>query len=330
LKDIVQSSNEKSLQTALERRAPLLARLAREKTNVFRLIWGDAEGIPGIAVDVYAEFAVLQEFEGRFKGGETELKAIASSLLPLANLRGVYLKRFVSDRSQMKADPLLNDRTPYAGEAAPEEYEVNESGLRYLVRLYDGFSTGLFADQRDSRRELTRIANSNSVLNTFSYTCAFSVACAAAGAKSVMSVDISKKVLEWGVRNAELNHLSLDTFRYRVDDTMTFLRKAVKRGDVWNLVIVDPPSFARSDRGVFSFENDHAELVQLAESVVAPGGFLYLASNFAKWSQGELTDRTLRALKSSGRWKTEDIAGLPADFDHEGFTVNRLLMKAKP
>lgn len=315
----------KPLEVALERRESLLKKLASEKTDAFRAFWGDSEGIDGLVVDIYGPYAVLQVFEGRFRGSTGELKVIGDALLSLLKLKGVYKKYFLADRSNAMPDASLNAANPLVGEAAPPDIIVRENGLQYYVRLYDGFSTGLFADQRESRKKLAALSVDKRVLNTFSYTCAFSVACAAAGASHVMSVDVSKKVLEWGTRNAQLNGISLDVFRYREQDAMKFLQRAAQKKENWDLVIVDPPSFARNEKRNFSISKDWGQLVNLASSVVAPGGYLYVSSNFAQWSSRAFSELSAKALCGSG--KRMEIDGLPMDYDHQGFIVHRALFR---
>lgn len=321
------STIRQHIEKAFLRREGLLRELSEKKTNVYRLFTGESEGVDGVVVDIYRDFAVLQVFEGHFRGSPKELLELAESVLAVTSVKGVYAKRFLSDRSNAQPDDQLTQSTPFVGEPAPLEFEVLESGLRYWVRLYDGFSTGLFADQRDSRRTLAGISQGKRVLNLFSYTCAFSVSCAAAGAESVMSVDISKKVLQWGTRNAQLNGISLEHFRYRESDAVSFLQKAVEKGEQWDLVLVDPPSFSRSKHGTFSMEKDFKNLVALASSVIASGGFGYFSSNFAQWSQSDFERRVLESTQHPRQWKKMSIAGMPADYDCPDFTVNRILVK---
>jgi 23S rRNA (cytosine1962-C5)-methyltransferase len=141
-----------------------------------------------------------------------------------------------------------------------------------------GYSCGLFIDQRANRGRV-RTNCSGTLLNLFSYTCSFSVAAAAAGAQTV-SIDLSKVALERGRRNFALNDLSTDGHRFIADDALDALSRLVRRGEKFEWIVLDPPTFSRGRRGrVFRVERDYGRLIEMSFSCAAPGGMVLLSTN---------------------------------------------------
>ena len=172
---------------------------------------------------------------------------------------------------------------PLFGAPSSPTVTIHENHLRYQVRPYEGFSTGIFLDQRENRLALAAETAGMKVLNCFSYTCAFSVACAKGGAL-VTSVDLSKKYLEWGKENFLLNSLDVSQHRFVERDVFRFFRSGVKKGETYDLVILDPPSFSRTKEGdVFSIRKDLGRLLESAEPLVTAGGRLFFSSNYSGW-----------------------------------------------
>lgn len=224
-------------------------------------------------------------------------------------IRSTYLRRLAANPGP-KDRPLL-----VTGDGEADGFEVSESGLRYMVNLEDGYSPGLFADQRENRLRLRDLAaerpHSPRVLNLFAYTCAFSVAAASEGAQ-VTSVDLSRRYLEIGKSNFERNGLSTREHRFVAEDVARYLPRLVRRGEKFDFIILDPPTFGRGSGGrVFRFERDFPELLALAVEAAAPGSMLLLSGNwhglsldlFHKWS----TDVT-------GREPDLCTGPVPADF----------------
>jgi 23S rRNA (cytosine1962-C5)-methyltransferase len=211
-----------------------------------------------------------------------------------------------------------------AGETLPMPLTVRENGLRYEVRLDEGFSTGLFLDQRENRRALMQGARGIRALNLFAHTCSFGVALAAAGAATA-NVDVSRRYLDWGRRNYALNGLDPETHRFHAMDAFRYLDWAAGRGLRHDLLILDPPTFSTGTkrRGVppFSAERDYARLVEAALPLLAPGGRIFAATNAASLCRkGALRERILRALGRAPEWLP--LPGAPPDFRGEGAPVS--------
>ncbi|MBM4361277.1 MAG: class I SAM-dependent rRNA methyltransferase, partial [Deltaproteobacteria bacterium] len=163
---------------------------------------------------------------------------------------------------------------PLAGRDAPRPLDVTERGLTFLVELGAGLSTGLFTDQRDGRSRVRAAANGARLLNLFCYTGSFTVAAAAGGAAETVSVDLSASALRGLNRNLAANGLSGPRHRVLREDALRYLPRARRRGERFDLVVLDPPSFGTRGQGTFSVERDHARLLEDALAVTAPGGAL--------------------------------------------------------
>ena len=174
------------------------------------------------------------------------------------------------------------------GDASRNPLEiVRESNLLFEVDFSASYSPGLFPDQRLNRNHLRQL-QPNRVLNTFAYTCAFSVAAASVGAKT-LSVDISKSSLARGRRNFELNHIPGDGHRFLAEDVSTYLTRLARRGETFDAILLDPPTFGRGGPGrTFRVERDLPQLIQQAVAVAAPGAHILISTNFHAWTPADL------------------------------------------
>ncbi len=213
------------------------------------------------------------------------------------------------------------------GEQAPEAFTVRENGVRYEMRFDQGYSVGLFLDQRDNRRRLltghiasgfplmdSPVANPE-VLNCFAYTCAFSV-CAALGGARVTSLDLSKKYLDWGRRNFALNGLDPSAHDFIFGDVFDWLRRLSKKGRQFDCLLLDPPTFSRSkERGDFRAERDYGTLVASAAAVLKPGGTLFVSTNAARLEPEVFLSQIRESLAGVGRRILKDqYIPQPSDF----------------
>ena len=175
---------------------------------------------------------------------------------------------------------------------------VHEEGLCYEIDFLAGYSCGLFLDQRANRRRL-RAANTEHLLNVFAYTCSFSLAAAAGGART-LSIDLSKAALERGRRNFALNGLSLEGHRFIADDAFGVLPRLARRGDKFDAIVLDPPTFSRGRRGsVFRAESDYGRLIEMAFACSAPGGIILLSTNCSSLDASRLRTLGMRHVSAS-------------------------------
>ena len=276
-----------------------------QETDAFRVIHGASDGWPGWYVERLGKFLLSQSEQPLRVEQQEELARLAR----IFSARGVYhkiLSRQVRRTTTTEASPQL-----VWGEAAPERFEICENGVRYELGFNEGYSTGLFLDQRDNRRrfltghiaaDFPQPATLNyQLLNCFAYTCGFSVCAARAGAKTT-SLDLSKKYLEWGRRNFTLNGLDPAAHDFIYGDAFDWLRRLAKKGRAFDAVALDPPTFSQSkEHGVFRAEKDYGKLVTAALPLVKPGGVLFASTNAVDWPPEKFLADVERAIYSSQR-----------------------------
>ena len=163
---------------------------------------------------------------------------------------------------------------------------VQESGLRFLVNLKDYLDTGLFLDHRQTRAMVRDKAQDRRVLNLFSYTGSFSVYAAAGGAETTLSVDLSNTYQRWSRRNFELNSLPAGRHRLRNLDVLRYLQQAVRAGERFDLIVLDPPSFSNSKKmlSILDLQRDHARLIRQCLRLLTTGGELFFSTNLRRFA----------------------------------------------
>jgi len=301
---------ERALREAAERRYGI-ATLA--ETTAFRIANGEGDGVPGVAVDVYGDYLVVSISSEEAEGAREAILDAAAKL----GARGVYVKVRPKHASVI-VDSRRGDYAPRAavrGESAPESFcIIHELGLPFEVRLGDGLSTGIFLDQRENRRRVRDQAKGKRVCNLFAYTGAFSVAAAAGGALETATVDVSKSSLEWARRN--LNAVGADAKSHAVieADALVWLKSAARGDARYDLVILDPPSFATTKQTRFSAANDYRSLAALAMGVIAQGGRLLACTNHRGIVRAKLRRYLHEAARDAGR-SVAQMKDLPDPLD---------------
>lgn len=316
------------LAQSLDRRRELIA---NNTTQAFRVFSGSADGADGVFVDVYGEGAVIILYEGRVPRGfdaKAEAQAALAVLKPLG-VRAVYVKPFAKDRSRLGGElpPEATDPKPAAGEALPESILIREHDWSLEIRLYDGLSTGLFLDQRENRKfiadfsqkRLIKTGKPPAVLNTFAYTCAFSVAAARGGAMTT-SVDVSGRYIDWGKRNFSHNGIDIAPHRFAKMDTFEFFGYATRKNLKYDAIILDPPSFASGSKkkGIrpWSSVDDYARLVREAARLLNRGGMILASTNTtALCHRGQLDHEIAKGLGTSP--KRLKLPEMPVDFERD-------------
>lgn len=304
------ASLDATLRAAAQKRYGIVA---AGDTDALRIVNGAADGIAGVAIDAYGDHLVVQITE--------ELPAEAREAVLDAALSlgaaGVYVKNRPKHASRI-VDARREEfapREPVRGSAAPEAFVVHEHGVPFEVRLGDGLSTGLFLDQRENRTRVRAWSRGARVLNLFAYTGSFSVVAALGGATTTTTVDVSRTVTEWTRRN--LARVGADPERHVVIDAdcFSYLAEAATRSERFDLVVLDPPSFATTKTSRFSADGGYRGLAALALRLLDRGGRLVACTNH----RGIVMAKFRRFLHEAARDVGVEIAQMknlppPADF----------------
>lgn len=284
-------------------------------SNAYRLVNGEGDGLPGLTVDRYADYLMLQLYSAAWR---PHLKLITQILQELLSPLGIYEKSRPQKTRELEA---VSDSKNYgrllAGKAAPQRLEVRENGLTFLVALEQGLNTGLFLDQRRNRRDLMGRVKGKRVLNLFSYTGAFSVAAAAAGAAQVTSVDASPGYTEWAKVNFSANSLNPKQHEFIVGDCLAALGKLAQSGKQFDVILMDPPSFSTTTKSRFTTRGGTSDLVAAALPLLSDNGLLITSSNHQKVDVAEYLKELRRgALQAGCDLRVISLLGQPEDFPY--------------
>ena len=275
-------------------------------TTGYRLVNAENDELPGVRIDWWDHFAVI------ILGSPSLARLIPGIVAWLEDRRqprGVYLCYRADPRDERDWNAVKPKPGLVSGKAPSGPVRVTERGMGILVDPSDGPDVGMYADMREVRAWMEPYWGGRAVLNTFSYTGAFSVAAALGGATDVVSVDLSSKVLERAEANFVANELDPGSARFIAEDVFKALDRLRRTQETFDIVILDPPSFSRSHEGIWSAKRDWPRLVAAACRVLNPGGWILAASN-----QGEMSPRDFRGfvaqgLKRADRQGAEVFAG---------------------
>lgn len=243
------------------------------------------------------------------------LVSLRSTTLPadlLAQLRStgrpVYLKQLDND---VKLPPQH-----LCGPCSELRFQIRENGVRYIMDMAAGYSQGIFLDQRDNRAAIRKLCTPGmKVLNTFSYTGAFSV-CAALGGATTTTLDLAQPCLEWCRENMSANGIDPQEHFFCKGDTLHWLDRFTKQGRTFDIIVLDPPTFSRDAKGgIWRVEKDYGRLVAKAAACLAPGGFILCTTNCRKLSFADFK----RLVASGAPGATFKSSPMPFDFDGEPY-----------
>ena len=290
---------------------------ADETTTAFRLFNGEGDGVGGITIDYYADYLVISWYNETIHYFK---KMIVDSLLQVfPNAKGVVEKiRFKSE---------LEESRWLAGEKPQEPLIVLENGVSYAVYLDEGYMTGIFLDQKEVRGRLTEgLAAGQRVLNMFSYTGAFSVAAAYGGALETTSVDLAQRSLPKTQEQFEVNGLPLEQQKIIVMDTFDYFRYAARKNLSYNLIVLDPPSFARNKKKTFSVAKDYGRLIEDSVDILTEEGMIIASTNAANLPLKKFKKSIETALSNKNvSYRLTESYRLPADFPASQFEESNYL-----
>lgn len=258
-----------------------------ENTDAYRCLHGATDSFPDLYVERWGDYLLV--------AGENEPNADQTAritqLAKRSNIRGIYHKQLNKKVRTTKVE----DAAPQLiqGEVAPQTFVVKENGVNFEASFTQGYSVGLFLDQRDNRRRLLTgyvgagfpklELQGKEVLNSFAYTCGFSV-CAALGGARATSLDLSRKYLDWGRRNFSANKLDPEAHDFIYGDVFEWAHRLEKNERSFDLILVDPPTFSQAkSSGIFQAEKHYGKLVRAVLPLLKPNGILFASTNAQKY-----------------------------------------------
>ena len=273
-------------------------------TTAFRLFNQEGDGFGGLTVDLYGDYAVFSWYNSYVYQIRQTISEAFRQVFP--EVLGAYEK--------IRFKGLDYESAHVYGQEAPDFFTVLENGVLYQVFMNDGLMTGIFLDQHEVRGSLVDgLAMGKSLLNMFSYTAAFSVAAAMGGASQTTSVDLAKRSRELSQAHFQANGISTDEHRFIVMDVFEYFKYAKRKGLTYDVIVLDPPSFARNKKQTFSVAKDYHKLISQSLEILNPGGIIIASTNAANVSRQKFTEQIDKGF--AGRsYQILNKYGLPADF----------------
>lgn len=273
-------------------------------TTAYRLFNQEGDGFGGLTVDLYGDYAVFSWYNSYVYQIRQTISEAFRQVFP--EVLGAYEK--------IRFKGLDYESAHVYGQEAPDFFTVLENGVLYQVFMNDGLMTGIFLDQPEVRGSLVDgLAMGKSLLNMFSYTAAFSVAAAMGGASQTTSVDLAKRSRELSQAHFQANGLSTDEHRFIVMDVFEYFKYAKRKNLTYDVIVLDPPSFARNKKQTFSVAKDYHKLISQSLEILNPGGIIIASTNAANVSRQKFTEQIDKGF--AGRsYQILNKYGLPADF----------------
>ena len=273
-------------------------------TTAFRLFNQEGDGFGGLTVDLYGDYVVFSWYNSYVYQIRKVISEAFRQVFP--EVLGTYEK--------IRFKGLDYESAHVYGQEAPDFFTVLENGVLYQVFMNDGLMTGIFLDQHEVRGSLVDgLAMGKSLLNMFSYTAAFSVAAAMGGASQTTSVDLAKRSRELSQAHFQANGISTDDHRFIVMDVFEYFKYAKRKGLTYDVIVLDPPSFARNKKQTFSVAKDYHKLISQSLEILNPGGIIIASTNAANVSRQKFTEQIDKGF--AGRsYQILNKYGLPADF----------------
>ena len=292
---------EKLFRQAKEKRS---AYYQDDLTTAFRLFNQEGDGFGGLTVDLYGDYAVFSWYNSYVYQIRQTISEAFRQVFP--EVLGAYEK--------IRFKGLDYESAHVYGQEAPDFFTVLENGVLYQVFMNDGLMTGIFLDQHEVRSSLVDgLAMGKSLLNMFSYTAAFSVAAAMGGASQTTSVDLAKRSRELSQAHFQANGISTDDHRFIVMDVFEYFKYAKRKGLTYDVIVLDPPSFARNKKQTFSVAKDYHKLISQSLEILNPEGIIIASTNAANVSRQKFTEQIDKGF--AGRsYQILNKYGLPADF----------------
>lgn len=266
-----------------------MAVIKEEDRSAFRVIFGEADWLPGIVIDKFADILVVQSLALGIDNFKLKIVEFAREILGEYgyNIRGVY------ERSDAKVRDLegMPRIKGFIGDEFETKVQIEENGVRYIVDVQDGQKTGFFLDQKYNRASIRPICKGARVLDCFTHTGSFALNAGMAGAREVTGVDASELAVNQAAENARLNGID-DIVKFECRDVFELLPELEKKGEKFDVVILDPPAFTKSRESVKKAVRGYREINLRAMKLVKDGGFLATCS-CSHFMEPELFTKTI-------------------------------------
>lgn len=280
-----------------------------ESTTAFRIFNGEGDGVGGVTIDYFDGYYLLTWYSiGIYELKKDILQALKKSV----DYKGIYQKKRFDTKGK-----YLDDADDFVcGKRADESIIVKENGANFAIYLDDGAMVGVFLDQKDVRKSIRdKYAKGKTVLNTFSYTGAFSIFAALGGASKTTSVDLAKRSLQKTQEHFIINNIDVKKQDIIVEDVFNYFKYAVRKKLLFDMVVLDPPSFARSKKHTFSASKDYVKLLKEAIQITNKNGIIVASTNSANFSMMTFRDFINKAFKElNTKFKVQESFSLPKDF----------------
>nr|EEK65387.1 hypothetical protein bcere0006_43280 [Bacillus wiedmannii] len=302
---INQSFFESKIKSALHKRKQFYK---SSDTTAFRALNGEGDGLGGLIIDYYDGYYVVSWYS---EGIYTFRDEIIAALQKVANFKGIYeKKRFDTKGKYIEGDDFV------AGERGEFPLIVKENGVNFAVYLNDGAMVGVFLDQRNVRKQIRdTYAKGRTVLNMFSYTGAFSVFAALGGASKTTSVDLANRSLSKTIEQFSVNEVDYEAQDIIVEDVFLYFKYAAKKNMKFDMVVLDPPSFARSKKYTFSAAKDYKNLLKETIAITENNGIIVASTNCSAFDMKKFKGFIDTAFKEmNGKYKILEEHSLPEDF----------------
>ena len=284
-----------------------------EDTTAFRVLNSDGDEISGLTIDFFDGFYLITFFNTDIYKYKNEI-VDELKLAPL--YKGIYQKKKFNSNDK-DTDTDTDDASDFvSGIEAEESILIKENGVNFAIHLDDGAMVGIFLDQRDVRKNIRdNYSKNKTMLNAFSYTGAFSVFASLGGASKTTSVDLAKRSLAKTQEQFKVNNIDIDKQDIIVEDVFNYFKYAIKKNIKFDLIVLDPPSFARSKKMTFSVSKDYVKLLKETIQITNNNGVIVASTNYANLNMMRFRDFIKQAFKESNvKYKIEDVFSLPKDF----------------
>jgi len=294
---------------AIEQRKSFYEESEQDITTAFRIVNGEGDGLGGLTIDHFSGYYMLTWYSvGIYAFKEMIVDALKQSV----EYKGIYQKK----RFDTKGQYLDDDKDFVCGEESPKPLIIRENNVNFAVYLDDGAMTGIFLDQKEVRKTIRdKYAKNKTMLNAFSYTGAFSVYAGLGGATKTTSVDLAKRSLSKTSEQFSINDIDPKSQNIIVDDVFNYFKYVVKKQYKFDMVVLDPPSFARTKKMTFSVSKDYVKLLKEAITITNKNGIIVASTNSANFGMmkfRQFIEQSFREI--GGKYDILETFSLPKDF----------------